>query len=106
MLRPYVTAAEPSNTMAPAADVDLYAPFEKDVILEVRSSKMKTMPGLSVLSGIDKLVREGRVPVSMIGLDDDEHDLVFHGGPDKAILGCRQQTPPPPSTPLLLAPLM
>ncbi|KAK8056627.1 hypothetical protein PG993_001854 [Apiospora rasikravindrae] len=73
--------------MAPAADVDLYAPFEKDVILEVRSSKMKTMPGLSVLSGIDKLVRQDRVPVSMIGLDDDEHDLVFHGGPDKAILG-------------------
>ncbi|KAK8138971.1 pyruvate kinase-like protein [Apiospora sp. TS-2023a] len=73
--------------MAPAADVDLYAPFEKDVILEVRSSKMKPMPGLSVLSGIDKLVREGRVPVSMIGLDEDEHDLVFHGGPDKAILG-------------------
>ncbi|KAK6864144.1 hypothetical protein PG990_006419 [Apiospora arundinis] len=73
--------------MAPAADVDLYAPFEKDVILEVRSSKMKTMPGLSVQSGIDKLVREGRVPVSKIGIDDDEHDLVFHGGPDKAILG-------------------
>ncbi|KAK7951792.1 uncharacterized protein PG986_007520 [Apiospora aurea] len=73
--------------MAPAADIDLYVPFERDVILEVRSSKMKTMPGLSVLSGIDKLVRQGRVPVSMIGLDDDEHDLVFHGGPDKAILG-------------------
>lgn len=81
--------------MAPAANVDLYAPFEKDVILEVRSSKMKTMPGLSVQSGIDKLVREGRVPVSLIGIDDDEHDLVFHGGPDKAILGCKQQTIPP-----------
>ncbi|KAK8049214.1 hypothetical protein PG994_010944 [Apiospora phragmitis] len=73
--------------MAPAADVDLYAPFERDVILEVRSSKMKAMPGLSVLSGIDKRLREGRVPVSMTGLDDDEHDLVFHGGSDKAILG-------------------
>ncbi|KAI0861548.1 pyruvate kinase-like protein [Xylaria cubensis] len=73
--------------MAPAADVDLYAPFEKDTILEIRTSKMKTMPGLTIQSGIDKQLRKGKVPVSFLGLDADEHDLTFHGGKDKAIHG-------------------
>ncbi|KAI0473242.1 PK beta-barrel-protein domain-containing protein-like protein [Xylariaceae sp. FL0804] len=73
--------------MAPASDIDLFAPFERDTIVEVRTSKMKTMTGLRVESGIDKLPRDGRIPVSKLGLDADEHDLVFHGGPDKAIHG-------------------
>ncbi|OTA98820.1 hypothetical protein M426DRAFT_17039 [Hypoxylon sp. CI-4A] len=73
--------------MPPASDVDLFAPFERDVILEIRTSKMKTMPGLNIETGIDKRLRTGRIPVSFIGLDADEHDLVFHGGPDKAIHG-------------------
>ncbi|KAI0179584.1 PK beta-barrel-protein domain-containing protein-like protein [Hypoxylon sp. FL1284] len=73
--------------MAPASDIDLYAPVERDVILEVRTSKMKTMPGLKIETGIDKGIRSGRIPVSLIGLDADEHDLVFHGGKDKAIHG-------------------
>lgn len=67
---------------------DLSAPFERDIILEVRSSKMKTMPGLSIQTGIDKQIRNGSVPVSTTGLQDDEHDLIFHGGPDKAVHGC------------------
>jgi MOSC domain-containing protein YiiM len=79
--------------MAPSADadmdIDLSAPFEKDVILEVRSSKMKTMPGLTIQSGIDKTLRDGRVPVSRLGIEEDEHDLTFHGGVDKAIHGCK-----------------
>ena len=70
------------------SDVDLAAPFENDVILEVRRSKMKTMPGLKILSGIDKTPCEGRVAVSFLGLEEDEHDLVFHGGRDKAVHGC------------------
>ncbi|KAI1764182.1 PK beta-barrel-protein domain-containing protein-like protein [Hypoxylon sp. FL1150] len=73
--------------MAPASEIDLFAPIERDVILEVRTSKMKTMPGLKIETGIDKRLRSGRVPVSFVGLDADEHDLVFHGGPDKAIHG-------------------
>ena len=81
--------------MAPAADadmdeaIDLRAPFEKDIILEVRSSKMKTMPGLTIQSGIDKTLRDGRVKVTRLGIDEDEHDLTFHGGVDKAIHGCK-----------------
>ncbi|KAI1477426.1 PK beta-barrel-protein domain-containing protein-like protein [Daldinia eschscholtzii] len=73
--------------MAPTSEIDLFAPFERDVILEVRTSKMETMPGLKIETGINKKIRTGRVPVSFIGLDADEHDLVFHGGRDKAIHG-------------------
>ncbi|RYO92268.1 hypothetical protein DL766_001759 [Monosporascus sp. MC13-8B] len=73
--------------MAPAADIDFFAPFERDTILEVRTSKMKTMPGLTIKSGIDKRERAGRIPVSFLGLEDDEHDPTFHGGKDKAIHG-------------------
>ncbi|KAJ2993148.1 hypothetical protein NUW58_g1932 [Xylaria curta] len=65
--------------MAPAADIDLFAPFERDIILEVRTSTMKTMPGLTIQTGIDKQVRTGKVPVTFLGLDADEHDLTFHG---------------------------
>ncbi|KAI3325871.1 PK beta-barrel-protein domain-containing protein-like protein [Xylariaceae sp. AK1471] len=73
--------------MAPAADIDLFAPFERDTILEIRTSKMKTMPGLTIQSGIDKQLRSGKIPVTFLGLDADEHDLTFHGGKDKAIHG-------------------
>ncbi|KAI5923899.1 PK beta-barrel-protein domain-containing protein-like protein [Camillea tinctor] len=73
--------------MAPASDIDLFAPFERDIILEVRTSKMKSMPGLNIQTGIDKNLRHGRIPVSMLGLEEDEHDLTFHGGIDKAIHG-------------------
>ncbi|KAK5634397.1 hypothetical protein RRF57_010110 [Xylaria bambusicola] len=76
----------PEN-MSPAADIDLFAPFEKDTILEIRTSKMKTMPGLTIQSGIDKELRSGRIHVTYLGLVDDEHDLTFHGGKDKAIHG-------------------
>jgi hypothetical protein len=77
-------------TMAPrnGPEIDLDAPFEEDVILEVRSSKMKTMPGLTIQSGIDKTIRDGQVPVGTMGLDGDEHDPTFHGGVDKAVHGC------------------
>jgi hypothetical protein len=69
---------------------DLFAPFEEDVILEVRKGTMKNMPGLKIQSGIDKTLCSGRVPVSTLGVADDEHDLTFHGGPDKAIHGCKR----------------
>ncbi|GJC79441.1 carnitine monooxygenase reductase subunit [Colletotrichum liriopes] len=48
---------------------------------------MKKMPGLEVESGIDKNLREGPIRVSSLGLEADEHDPTFHGGPDKAIHG-------------------
>lgn len=69
--------------------VDLYAPFVSDTILEVRTGKMKNMPGLTVQSGIDKSLHDKPVRVTETGLEGDEHDPTFHGGIDKAIHGCK-----------------
>ena len=52
-------------------------------LLEVRTSKLKKFG--TVLSGIDKKPIHKPLYVSSIGLTDDEHDLTFHGGVDKAI---------------------
>ncbi|OHE94010.1 MOSC domain-containing protein [Colletotrichum orchidophilum] len=70
-------------------EIDLWSPFTSDTLLEVRTSVMKKMPGLEVTSGIDKDLRHGPIHVSHLGLEADEHDPTFHGGPDKAIHGCR-----------------
>ncbi|KAK0614235.1 pyruvate kinase-like protein [Immersiella caudata] len=69
------------------AQVDLWAPFTSDVLLEVRSGQMKLLPGSTTLSAIDKSLIDGPVYVGADGIADDEHDLTFHGGPDKSILG-------------------
>ncbi|KAF2019598.1 vanillate O-demethylase oxidoreductase [Aaosphaeria arxii CBS 175.79] len=50
---------------------------------QIRTSKLR--PFGPVLSGIDKQLRSGKLYVSPLGLSEDEHDLTFHGGPDKAI---------------------
>lgn len=67
---------------------ELSRPFVVDRLLEIRTSRMKKMPGLEVMSGIDKKMCLGPMKVSKLGLEGDEHDPTFHGGPDKAILGC------------------
>ncbi|KAK3499096.1 putative phthalate 4, 5-dioxygenase oxygenase reductase subunit [Neurospora hispaniola] len=71
----------------PQSKIDLYAPFERDTILEVRASKMKKMRGLEVMSGIDKTIINGPVYVGRTGLEGDESDPTFHGGVDKAVHG-------------------
>ncbi|KAK7737896.1 hypothetical protein SLS53_006274 [Cytospora paraplurivora] len=74
--------------MAPDEEViDLWAPFTSDTILEVRSGKMKKMKGLNIESGIDKSRHEGPVHIGKLGIENDEHDYIFHGGPDKAVHG-------------------
>ncbi|KAL2687423.1 hypothetical protein Neosp_004984 [[Neocosmospora] mangrovei] len=73
--------------MTVVAPEDLSRPFEVDRLLEIRTSRMKKMPGLEVMSGIDKKMCLGPMKVSKLGLEGDEHDPTFHGGPDKAILG-------------------
>ncbi|OHW94559.1 mosc domain-containing protein [Colletotrichum incanum] len=75
--------------MSSSQEIDLWSPFTSDILLEVRTSTMKKMPGLEVESGIDKNLREGPIRVSSLGLEADEHDPTFHGGPDKAIHGYR-----------------
>ncbi|KAH8130038.1 hypothetical protein FP744_10008926 [Trichoderma asperellum] len=66
---------------------NLAAPFEADRLIEIRTSGMKQMPGLNVMSGIDKQIRTVSMKVDKLGLEGDEHDPTFHGGLDKAILG-------------------
>lgn len=78
--------------------IDLSAAFTSDRLLEVRRGKMKPMPGLKVLSGIDKSVCDGPVPIAALGIEDDEHDYTFHGGRDKAIHGCKDSSSPRPET--------
>lgn len=74
--------------MAVGEQVDLWAPCTSDTILEIRSGKLKKYKGLKIESGIDKTILDGPVHVGKLGIDGDEHDLTFHGGPDKAIHGC------------------
>ncbi|UNI15746.1 hypothetical protein JDV02_002252 [Purpureocillium takamizusanense] len=73
--------------MTVPATVSLTDPFEVDTLLEIRTSAMKKMAGLNVQSGIDKKLCPGPMKVGKLGLEGDEHDPTFHGGPDKAILG-------------------
>lgn len=46
---------------------------------------MQQMHNLSIQTGIYKTPRSDRVFCSSTGLSEDEHDLTFHGGVDKAI---------------------
>lgn len=73
-----------------ADTVDLDAPFTSDRILEVRSGRMQPLPGLTILSGIDKSACRSPVHVGPGGIVGDEHDYTFHGGPDKAVHGCKK----------------
>ncbi|KAI9172428.1 Carnitine monooxygenase reductase subunit [Paramyrothecium foliicola] len=67
--------------------MDLRAPFSVDKLLEIRTSRMKKMPGLTIESGIDKTLCLEPTRVDKLGLHGDEHDPTFHGGPEKAIHG-------------------
>lgn len=70
MLEPEVVAPLPPN---------------KDVILNVRTGKVRPFRGGKLRSAINKLSRQGRVQVTELGLVGDEQQYVMHGGPDKAL---------------------
>lgn len=91
-----------ANTSMPETEItDLHVPFEVDKLLEVRTARMKRMPGLKTPTAIDKTICPEPMKVGKLGLEGDEHDLTFHGGPDKAILGCKQPFQASPEPPLL-----
>ncbi|RDL38962.1 uncharacterized protein BP5553_03302 [Venustampulla echinocandica] len=71
--------------MATSPPMDLDNPFQRDKLLQLRTSKMQKMHNLSILTGIYKQPRASRVFCSFTGLESDEHDLTFHGGLDKAV---------------------
>lgn len=70
------------------SNFDFFTPFTTDTLLEVRTSGKQKMPNLNVMTGIDKKICRQPMKVNKLGLEGDWHDLTFHGGPDKAILGC------------------
>ncbi|TVY47572.1 Carnitine monooxygenase reductase subunit [Lachnellula occidentalis] len=72
------------NPVAPP-DPYLDTPFTSTTLLTLRTSKMKTMRNLSIMTGIYKQPRDTPVFCSFTGLESDEHDLTFHGGFDKAV---------------------
>lgn len=58
---------------------------------------MKLMPGLTIESGIEKSLVNDPIWVTKTGLQEDEHDLTFHGGLTKAVHACKKsplETPP------------
>ncbi|KAK3685800.1 pyruvate kinase-like protein [Podospora appendiculata] len=71
--------------MAQDPEVNLDAPFTSDVVLEVRTGKLKPLAGIKANSAIYKDVCDGPVPVTKMGLEGDEHDYTFHGGLEKAV---------------------
>jgi hypothetical protein len=74
---PNVVLTMPSNDLPPIPILPA------TTLLELRISKLKRFG--TVLLGIDKKATHIPLYVSPTGLTDDEHDLTFHGGIDKAI---------------------
>ena len=62
-------------------------PDRPTVLLQVRTGRLEPLEGTHVMSAIRKRPIQGPVRCSELGLDTDEHDLTFHGGPDKALHG-------------------
>jgi MOSC domain-containing protein YiiM len=72
-------------------EIDMASPLTEDTLLEVRTGRLKTFKGLTIQSGIDKGLRTESVPISLLGLDTDEHDYTFHGGKEKAVHACKSR---------------
>lgn len=60
-------------------------PPVKDVLLSVRTGKVRPFGGVKLRSAINKHMRQGRVEVTELGLVGDEQQYVLHGGVDKAL---------------------
>lgn len=60
-------------------------PPKKDVLLNVRTGKVRPFGGVKLRSAINKQSRQGRVEVTEIGLVGDEQQYALHGGVDKAL---------------------
>lgn len=60
-------------------------PPAKDVLLSVRTGKVRPFGGVKLRSAINKQTRQGRVEVTRLGLVGDEQQYALHGGVDKAL---------------------
>lgn len=66
-------------------DVDIAPLPPHDVLLSLRTGKIRPLGGVKLRSAINKSAREGRVKVTELGLVGDEQQYVAHGGVDKAL---------------------
>lgn len=71
--------------LEPGAEVIAPLPPAKDVLLSVRTGKIRPFGGVKLRSAINKHSRQGRVEVTELGLVGDEQQYVMHGGVDKAL---------------------
>ncbi|KAJ0109499.1 hypothetical protein J7T55_000425 [Diaporthe amygdali] len=60
-------------------------PPKKDVLLNLRTGKVRPFGGVKLRSAINKHRRQGRVELTELGLVGDEQQYVLHGGVDKAL---------------------
>lgn len=60
-------------------------PPAKDILLSVRTGKVRPFGGVKLRSAINKQTRQGRVEVTELGLVGDEQQYALHGGVDKAL---------------------
>ncbi|KAL1638384.1 hypothetical protein SLS56_000193 [Neofusicoccum ribis] len=64
----------------------LEEPWTTDTLLQLRTGKTKTVPGTSIPSAINKLLRTGPLHVHRLGIEGDQQTYFKHGGPDKAVM--------------------
>lgn len=76
----------PGQVATPAGDDDHVAPIPpRDVLLCVRTGKVRPFGGVKLRSAINKAARQGRIRVTATGLAGDEVHFEEHGGPEKAL---------------------
>ncbi|KAK7755407.1 hypothetical protein SLS62_002634 [Diatrype stigma] len=70
----------------PPPNPDLIAPLPpKDVLLSLRTGKVRPLGGVKILSGINKQARQGPVQLAKAGLAGDERQFPPHRSPDNAL---------------------
>ncbi|KAH9905923.1 PK beta-barrel-protein domain-containing protein-like protein [Xylariomycetidae sp. FL2044] len=57
----------------------------KDILLSLRTGKIRPLGGIKMASGINKQPCEGKVKLTMTGFLGDERDYPPHTGPDNAV---------------------
>ena len=68
-----------------SVDVDAAPLPPKDVLLSVRTGKIRPLGGVKIRSAINKLARPGRVRVTEVGIPGDESEFIMAGGPERAL---------------------
>ncbi|KAH6651990.1 pyruvate kinase-like protein [Truncatella angustata] len=57
----------------------------RDVLLSVRTGKIRALAGVKIRSAINKQERQGKIELTSTGLIGDEVQYEAHGGPEKAL---------------------